>query len=133
MHRGLRIAHLNIEGILGDEKMESFRLHMADKPFDVLGISETNIKKEANLPNGRFTLDGYHPPERKDRSTRLTHGVMVNISEDLQYKRRQDLENDKIDGLYGSTYSYPSRNLFWVWYTDRVTRTRTTRSACVNR
>ena len=38
--------------------------------------------------------------ERKDNSTRRTHGVLLYASDSLNLKRRYDLEDDKLDCLW---------------------------------
>ena len=95
LHRGMKMAHLNIQGL--SSSFDSLRLCMAEQAFDVLGITESNLK--SNSSDAQFELHGYGM-ERKDGTTKTTHGIVVYISNRLTYKRRYDLETDNIDGLW---------------------------------
>lgn len=93
--RGVKVASLNIQGLAG--KIDSLRLSMADRPFDFLGISESNLKSSSESSN--FEMPGY-TIERKDGTSSTTHGILLYISENLTYNRRYDLERDGSDVLW---------------------------------
>ena len=50
--RGLRIAQLNVRSIV--YKMDSIRLMLKDKPFDVFSVSETWLNSD--IPDSEWTI-----------------------------------------------------------------------------
>ena len=116
LEKGLRIRNLNIQGLRSC--VDSFRLSLSESPFDCVGLCETNLGDTA--PDSQFEIPGYSM-ERKDGTTRHTHGILLYVAENLTTRRRTDLEVDQLDCLWceirlpktrplliGSVYKSPS-------------------------
>ena len=84
--RGLRISHLNVRSII--YKMDSIRLMLKDKPFDVFSVSETWLNSD--IPDSELAIEGYSFT-RQDRIDRKGGGCMVYVRENLPYCKRPDL------------------------------------------
>jgi exonuclease III len=54
---GLSIAHINVNGLDVEGRMEEFGHIFQNKPFDIIGINETKLTK--NDQSKDFKLDGY--------------------------------------------------------------------------
>ncbi|PIK46418.1 hypothetical protein BSL78_16704 [Apostichopus japonicus] len=120
--RGLKICHLNIQGIRSS--YDTLKLSMASKPFDVITLSETNLND--SVPDESITLPGF-TCERKDGTTSKSHGIATFISNTLVGRRRLDLEVDHLDCLWteiilpktrpiliGSVYRSPNSDFVYL-------------------
>ena len=90
--RGLRISHLNVRSII--YKMDSIRLMLKDKPFDVFSVSETWLNSD--IPDSELAIEGYSFT-RQDRIDRKGGGCMVYVWENLPYCIRPDLLDKSIE------------------------------------
>ena len=93
--RGLKIGSLNIQGL--KSTIDSLRLSMADQVFDLVGVSETNLS--SSTMDSQCSINGYNL-ERKDGSSKWTHGIVLYIADNLVYRRRCDLEKPGHDALW---------------------------------
>ena len=88
-HHNFSILHLNIASLtLHKDELETV-LSMLDFRFDVIGITETKLKKN-KLPNIKITMDDYN---MYDTPTESEHGgVIMYINKRLTCKPRKDLD-----------------------------------------
>ena len=68
---------------------------MDHRPIDVIGISEMSLK--SNDHDARLGIDGYHQPERRDRSGKRGGGRLAYLSTASNSIRRRDLECDGLE------------------------------------
>ena len=85
--RGLRISHLNVRSII--HKMDSIRLMLKNKPFDIFSVSETWLNSD--ILDSELAIDGYSFI-RQDRLDRKGGGCMVYVRENLPYCIRPELQ-----------------------------------------
>ena len=123
LKRGLRISNINICHLLN--KIDEINLLLnAQQSVEILGICETFLDSET--PDELLKLNGFNL-ERRDRVGKAGGGIIVYLSETINYKRRQDLESCDIETiwleilipnsksfLYCSAYRPPSANTSWV-------------------
>ena len=121
--KGLRIANLNICHHLN--KKDEIELLLSEKrSVDILGLCETFLNND--IPDELISIDGFNF-ERKDRKGKSGGGILVYISQLLNYKRREDIESGEIETiwlellipnskslLYCSGYRPPSAKTSWV-------------------
>ena len=93
--RGMHFFHQNVRGLLGNidyirDLLETY------KNIDIFSLSETHITTE---PNALFDIPGYSFIN-KNRTTGKGGGVAFYISDSLVWKRRRDLENEKLEILW---------------------------------
>ena len=129
--RGLRIANLNICHILNKVLSEK-------RSVDILGICETFLNSE--ISDELITADGFNF-ERRDREGKSGGGILVYVSQLLNYKRRPDLEGEietvwlevslpnSKPILYCSAYRPPSATVAWI---DLFTKQIERASCCGN-
>ncbi len=63
---GLSFAHINVNGIDVEGRMDELKYLFKNKPFDFIGMNETKLTN--NMPDKDFELDGY-TLFRADRKT----------------------------------------------------------------
>ena len=88
-YKGLKIAHLNVRGILN--KIGERRLPLLDSKLDVLAITETHSKGDIN--SSEISVDGYKIA-RFDRMYKSCGGCMIYYSNNLSCYERADLLTD---------------------------------------
>ena len=88
-YKGLKIAHLNVRGILN--KIGEIRLLLLDSKLDVLAITETHLKGDIN--SSEISVDGYKIA-RCDRMHKSCGGCMIYYSNNLSCYERADLLTD---------------------------------------
>ena len=54
---GLSFAHINVNGIDIEGRIDEMRHLFQRKPFDIIGINETKLTKD--MPTNNFDIDGY--------------------------------------------------------------------------
>ena len=108
------------------------------RSVDILGICETFLNNE--VPDELITADGFNF-ERKDRKGKSGGGILVYVSQLLNYKRRTDLEGEietiwleislphSKPILYCSAYRPPSAPVAWI---DLFTKQIEHASCCGN-
>ena len=82
--RGLRISHLNVRSII--HKMDSIRLMLKNKPFDIFSVSETWLNSD--ILDSELAIDGYS----FIRQDRKGGGCMLYVRENLPYCIRPELQ-----------------------------------------
>ena len=87
--RGLRISHLNVRSII--HKMDSIRLMLKNKPFDIFSVSETWLNSD--ILDSELAIDGYS----FIRQDRKGGGCMVYVRENLPYCIRPELQAENIE------------------------------------
>ena len=68
---------------------------------DVITISETWLS--ADIKNNEISVNGYHPPVRKDRSDDPHGGVAVYVKNSLICKERHDLSIPQLEAVWIET------------------------------
>ena len=82
--------HLNLASLnLHKEELEVCLAHL-DFEFDIIAVTETKIKKSSN-PIFDLTLNGYKYYQTPTESAK--GGVLIYVKENINIKRRTDLEN----------------------------------------
>ena len=85
------IGHLNICGLLN--KIDLLSLFIEKHNFEIFGITESLLNE--NIPSSLLNIKGYSF-ERKDRGQK-GGGVGVFIKSNIDYIRREDLENHQLE------------------------------------
>ena len=104
------ILHLNISSLpyhIDDLKTV---LSQCTKPFDVIGITETRIKK-GSVPYTDISLDGYNYESQPTESS--AGGVQIYLSTDIKYKCRSDLniyKSRELESVFVETLNVDSNN-----------------------
>ena len=96
--RGMHIYHQNIRGLLCNfEKVQSF--FEMFKNIDILTLSETHISSYThNDINELYRIPGFAFIKR-NRTNRNHGGVAMYISNQIKWRRREDLECEEVEGL----------------------------------
>ena len=95
--RGIKISHLTTRSIL--PKIDTLRLEMKDKPFDIFYASETWLKPD--ISDSEIGLPGYSII-RVDRENKVGGGTTIYIHDGIPFKTHsemmcKDLENCMIE------------------------------------
>ena len=103
MKKGYNIGHLNIQGLCGDKlsKLSEISLMLTSKENEkihIFGMSETKLKN--HKPTGTFKIDGFQTPFRKGNDTNGGGGIIVYVRDNINAKRREDLETNGISCLW---------------------------------
>ena len=93
---GLSVAHLNINGLMVEGRMDQFQFVMEKEPFDIIGISESKLNN--TISDEEIMLNGYSTI-RKDRLGRGGGGVTIYIKDSINYVERPDLVPMDIEGV----------------------------------
>jgi exonuclease III len=88
--KGLNILHQNVRGLLSN------KVYLCEL-FQSFFMSETHTTEQD--PNGLFDIPGYSFTSRT-RTTGIGGGVAAYISDEIQWKRRNDLENKNIESIW---------------------------------
>ena len=87
---GLKVASLNVNRLIG--KLDQIKMCLDNHTPDVFGLCETFLNN--NVDNQLVQHKNY-VTERKDRlSGKSGGGILCYVRENIQYKRRLDLETD---------------------------------------
>ena len=92
--RGLKLAHLNTNGILS--KIDYLRIMLHETKFDIFAVSESKL--DANIHDNEIKIDGYDL-YRLDRN-RHGGGVLVFVNEDIESHPLKHLTNSKHESLW---------------------------------
>jgi len=120
--KGLKIAHLNVNRIMG--KLDQIKLTLDDKTPGIFCLSETFLTDQAD---DRLLAHVGYQLERKDRVGKIGGGLLCYIKDAITYERRNDLENSDIEIIWlevkyatskniltGFFYRPPSANSDWL-------------------
>lgn len=94
MAHHLSFVHLNVQSIR--HKLDI--LHAELKHFDILAFSESWLNNSVSSDD--LMLPSYSCPERKDRICDTHGGVILYVRENLHYKRRYDLELNRVECIW---------------------------------
>ena len=92
--KGIKFGHLNIHSLV--KKIDSLRILLKNKPFDVISFNETLC--DFTVSDSEIAIDGFNI-FRRDRN-RHGGGVAVYVTETFNAKRRQDLESDDLENVW---------------------------------
>ena len=95
--KGINVSHLNVQSLLSS--IDELRLWLKDNPYHVFTLTETWL--DNTVHSSAIEIPGY-VFERIDRN-RDGGGVGMYIKDDIQYKRRFDLEYANIDAIWLET------------------------------
>ncbi len=94
----LKLCHLNIQSMKrSSEKVTHIALQLGRR-YDIITVSETWL--DSTCSDSDYSLEGYHPIYRRDRTAGVGGGVAAWVSSHLFAKRRRDLEVDDIEVLW---------------------------------
>ena len=101
-NKGINIGHLNIQGICGENLSKFSELQVlltspGNNNLHIFGLSETKLK--AHKPTSVFTIQGFQTPFRKDNCSNGGGGIIVYVRNNINAKRREDLETHDIPCL----------------------------------
>ncbi len=91
---GITVSHMNVQSIL--PSLDEIKLWLKENPYDIFTLSETWLDSSVN--DSEIHIPGY-VIERADRN-RHGGGVAVYIKNDIDYKRRSDIEHEDIESLW---------------------------------
>ena len=96
-NKSLKIFHQNVNGLVS--KIEKLRLMLQEtnKNIQIYGITESHLHK--NMQDPKVAISGYSFT-RKDRAKSFGGGVGCYIREDINWKRRSDLEKPSVEALW---------------------------------
>ena len=95
--RGLKLFHQNVNGLLNKHAEVEIMMQETKRNIHIFGISETHLSSD--IPNDQIHLDQYSII-RKDRSTGLGGGVACYIRDDIEWIRRNDIENSFMECIW---------------------------------
>ena len=95
--KGLKILHQNVRGLLCNLPLIQ-KFLFTHHQTDIFCCSETHIKEYENIKN-LYTIEGYEFVSR-NRTNGSGGGVGIYIKNQLEWKRRDDLENESIECLW---------------------------------
>ena len=93
----LSIIHINACSLR--RKLDLLDSEVTD--HDVITISETWLS--ADIKNNEISINGYHPPVRKDRSDDPHGGVAIYVKNSLICKERHDLSIPQLEAVWIET------------------------------
>ena len=105
--RGLKISHLNTRSIL--PKIDTLRLEMKDKPFDIFSASETWLKPD--ISDSEVALPGYSII-RMDRQNKIGGGTAIYVRDGIPFKTHSDLMNNDLENCMIEVLRDKSKKLF---------------------
>ncbi|MEW8547727.1 MAG: endonuclease/exonuclease/phosphatase family protein, partial [Candidatus Thiodiazotropha sp.] len=100
-NKGLNFGHWNIQGICGKDMSKFSEIKAiltVSKNIHILGLSETKLKE--HKLTSMFNVEGYQTPFRKDNCSNGGGGIMVYVRNDINAKRREDLEINNISCIW---------------------------------
>ena len=104
------ILHLNISSLPYHIDELKTNLIQCKKPFDIIGITETRIKK-GKTPYTDISLNGYNYESTPTESS--AGGVLLYLSSDINYKCRNDLniyKSKELESIFVETLFSNSEN-----------------------
>ena len=90
----LTIVHYNVQRIL--DKVDIIASEI--KCFDVAAFTETWLND--SILDDDLSISGFHTPVRKDRMTDSYGGIIIYVKDNINFKRRRDLEVDGIECIW---------------------------------
>lgn len=110
---GLKISHINIRSIVN--KMDSLKLLLKDKPFDIITISETWLKP--SIPDCEVTIPGYSCVRQDRMGGKNGGGTIIYVRDGIPYRLRTDLGSLSSESCVIEVTRLKCKKLFtWVVY-----------------
>ena len=122
LKKGLTVAHLNINRLLG--KMDSVRELLSEFPLDIFTVSETWLS--SHILDEELKIDGYSFVRKDRENTEKTQGggLIVYVRDGINFSERDNISNGGIEDIWievkrdkcknllvGSFYRPPDQNL----------------------
>ena len=105
--RGLKISYLNTRSIL--PKIDTLRLEMKDKPFDIFSASETWLKPD--ISDSEIGLPGYSII-RMDRENKVGGGTAIYVRDGIPFKTHSELMCKDLENCMTEISRAKSKKLF---------------------
>ena len=136
--KGLKIGHLNIQGLQNKFEQVDLLLNNSGNDIHIFGLSETKLKNFH--PDSAFTIDNYQL-FRKDRFISRERreqggGIIVYVKNGVKVERRLDLERNEIECVWlevspkksksflvGTLYRHPNEGVLWNEYFEDMMET----------
>ena len=112
--KGLRIGSLNVCHFLPKKDEIQLALHSNGSVY-VLGLCETFLNSDIN--NSELAIEGFNF-ERKDRQKQSGGGLLIFIKNEINYKRRLDLESTDIETVW-LEFKFPFKSSILTCFTYR--------------
>ena len=93
--KGLNVAYLNVNRLMC--KLDLIKLCIDQQSIDIFGIGETFL--DFNIDDSTLQVHHYFL-ERGDRIGKVGGGLVCFIKNNLNYKRRYDLEDENIETVW---------------------------------
>ena len=106
--RGLKISHLNTRSILPN-KIDTLRLEMKDRSFDIFSASETWLKHD--ISDSKIGLPG-HSIIRVDRENKVGGGTAIYIRDGIPFKTHSELMCKDLENCMVEISRAKSKKLF---------------------
>ena len=137
-NKGLKIGHLNIQGLQNKFDQVDLMLNSSGNEIHIFGLSETKLKNFH--PDSAFNIDNYQL-FRKDRFISNERreqggGIIVYVRNGVKAERRQDLERNEIECVWlevspkksksflvGILYRHPNEGVQWNEHFDDLMET----------
>ena len=97
--RDFNICHANVRSICNEEKFNQVKCELG-QTYDIITLSETWLSDKQKI--SEYKIEGYQKPFRRDRKvgTKGYGGAIAYVSNNISCKRREDLENEAIEGMW---------------------------------
>ena len=136
--KGLKIGHLNIQGLQNKFEQVDLLLNNSGNEIHIFGLSETKLKNFH--PDSAFIIDNYQL-FRKDRFISRERreqggGIIVYVKNGVKVERRLDLERNEIECVWlevspkksksflvGTLYRHPNEGAQWNEYFEDMMET----------
>ena len=96
--KSISIVHNNVCSLL--PKLDIITSELST--YDIIAISETHLDK--TVSNNDISIDGFHPPIRKDRN-RHGGGVALYITDQLAFYERKDLSTKGLELVWSEIHN----------------------------
>ena len=109
MHRGIKIFHQNVSGLLTN--IDKVKILLRDfKNIDLLTLSETHINDDIYNDNARLYEVSSFKFIHRNRKYDTHGGVTMHVSNKIQFDRRKDLEENMLECIWIEIYVRKSQN-----------------------
>ena len=108
--KGTKIVHQNVRGLFNNLSNLTCFID-ENKNVDIITLSETHIRNDSHLDNNNlYKIEGYKFVNR-NRTKGFGGGVACYVKENINWKRRTDLENQNIESLWIEIFVSKSKSL----------------------
>ena len=96
IRKGLKIAHLNIQGLI--HKVDEVNLLLNDNDIDVFCINETWLSNDND--DSEIEIDGYCTYRLDRQNGKKRGGVLCYVKNSILSKQNNDLHDDDVEGIF---------------------------------